>query len=263
MPVETPRVFAALESLAPLRLAESWDNVGLIVDPGERTSFSTAFLTIDLTESTLAEARAAAADLIIAYHPPIFAGLKRVRHAHPGEQLIVSALRSNITIYSPHTALDAAAGGMAEWLAEAFGRGPSVPIVRDELSPEVGAGRLVTVEEPLEWSVALDKIKAHLGLDYLRVSRPEGLERVQTIAVCPGAGGGLFQQVKEADLLLTGEMRHHDVLSRRARGTGVVLTDHTNTERGFLPRLAERLGEACPGLIVLVSERDTDPLLVT
>jgi putative NIF3 family GTP cyclohydrolase 1 type 2 len=83
------------------------------------------------------------------------------------------------------------------------------------------------------------------------------------VAVCPGAGGSVFEQVDEVDLLVTGEMRHHDVLSRASQGTSVILTDHTNSERGFLASLAKRLTDACLGLEVSVSKVDRDPLQIT
>jgi putative NIF3 family GTP cyclohydrolase 1 type 2 len=84
---------------------------------------------------------------------------------------------------------------------------------------------------------------------------------VETLAVCPGAGGSLLRNAR-ADLLLTGEMRHHDVLAANARGSTVVLTDHTNCERGYLPVLRDKLLEQLPDLGVVVSELDADPLRV-
>ena len=84
---------------------------------------------------------------------------------------------------------------------------------------------------------------------------------VSTVAVCPGAGGSLFGSVDKIDLLVTGEMRHHDVLSRVAGGTSVILTDHTNTERGYLPILAKRVSDAV-AIETVVSQIDTDPLHV-
>src|SRR5690606_5087407 len=91
---------------------------------------------------------------------------------------------------------------------------------------------------------ALTALKGHLRLPQVRLAAAtrhlEG-EPIRTLAACPGAGGKLFESVRDVDLLLTGEMRHHDVLAHNARGTSVVLCDHTNTERGFLPVLAERL----------------------
>ena len=66
----------------------------------------------------------------------------------------------------------------------------------------------------------------------------------------------------EADVYLTGEMSHHEVLGCNAAGASVILTDHSNTERGFLQVLRQRLQEELPGIEVAVSKVDHDPLLV-
>jgi dinuclear metal center YbgI/SA1388 family protein len=112
----------AMEKLAPTRNAESWDNVGLLVgDPTQNVS--RAILTIDYTAAVAIEARRHKCDLIIAYHPPIFDGLKRIT----ASSLIFQAIRDGVAIYSPHTALDVAEGGTNDMLADAIGlkqRGP-------------------------------------------------------------------------------------------------------------------------------------------
>ena len=262
MAAPTKLVLKELADLAPLHLAEDWDNVGLIVDPGQRVELAHAFLTVDLTEGVLAEAFEKGADLIVAYHPPIFSGLKRLRHGEVHERVVVRAIRRGVTIYSPHTALDAAEGGMAEWLAACLGPGQMTPIAPRAEEPRLGAGRRVEFAEEISLASALPKIKEHLGLSHVRVSSPREDHMIKTMAVCPGAGGSLFQGLDQVDLLLTGEMRHHDVLARCAEGTAVVLTDHTNTERAYLPIFAERLRAACPGLTVSVSKEDADPLRV-
>jgi putative NIF3 family GTP cyclohydrolase 1 type 2 len=65
------------------------------------------------------------------------------------------------------------------------------------------------------------------------------------------------------DLCLTGELRHHDVMARVHNGTSVILSDHTHSERGYLPLLANRLQTALGGAIeALVSQSDDDPLSV-
>lgn len=116
---------AALEEIAPTRFAESWDNVGLLTgDPSQ--DISSALLTIDYTPEVACEAAGQRADLIVAYHPPIFGGLKRVTSNGSGS-LIYDAIRRGVAIYSPHTALDVAAGGTNDMLADALGltdRGP-------------------------------------------------------------------------------------------------------------------------------------------
>ena len=255
-------VLQALETIAPVHLAESWDNVGLLVDPGEASEFCRAFVTIDLTDATLSEALELQADLIVAYHPPIFSGLKRLRADEVSERMIVKALRAGLTIYSPHTALDAVSGGMCDWLSTALGPAKSAPILPHESDAAVGSGRLARLEAPATIEQAIVMVKAHLGLSSLRVSRASHDRPIVSLGVCPGAGGQVFEKLDSVDLLLTGEMRHHDVLAFRAKGTHVILTDHTNTERGYLPTFAANIRKACAGLEVSVSKADADPLVV-
>lgn len=254
-------VLDSLAAIAPLQLAEPWDNVGLLVDPGVGTAFERAFVVIDLNEETMEEALEKNVDLIIAYHPVIFSGLKRLRAPVPSERQVVRAIQRGITIYSPHTALDAVVGGMTDWLADFAGPGTKRPILPHESSPEAGAGRVIELDVPIDLETAITRAKAHLGLEHLRVAQAQDT-KITRVAVCPGAGGSLFEKVGPVDLLVTGEMRHHDVLSRKAQGTHVILTDHTNTERGYLPFFAQKVRDRCPGLNVVVSQTDADPLSV-
>lgn len=116
-----------LGRIAPTQLAESWDNVGLLV--GKSTAnVRKALLCIDLTEAVLEEAISAKASLIVAYHPPIFSSLKTVTDSDTKARIVLRAIEKKIAIYSPHTALDAARGGVNDWLCEPFGKGAVIPI---------------------------------------------------------------------------------------------------------------------------------------
>lgn len=82
------------------------------------------------------------------------------------------------------------------------------------------------------------------------------------MAVCAGSGASVLRGVR-ADLYLTGEMSHHEVLDAVCKGTHVVLCDHTNTERGFLKVVQGRLVDQLAMKVqVIVSETDRDPLVV-
>jgi dinuclear metal center YbgI/SA1388 family protein len=365
-----------LEDLAPLEFAEAWDNVGLLLEPAGASDSAVVrvLLTIDLTSSVLDEAERRGATLIVAYHPPLFKPLGRVRASHPGERVVARALSHGLSVYSPHTALDAAPGGVNDWLAEALGPGETTPLVpsyvkdpsaelklvvfvpkehadtlraalsragagvignysecsfnlegtgtflgneasnptfgqagalerapeirlemvcprralpalsralyahhpyeepawdvyplHDKPKPETGMGRAVRLAAPLPLTAAIERIKAHLGLGQVRVAaadRHRQGEALASLAVCAGSGGALFEKAPGFDLYLTGELRHHDVLALNARGSSVVLCDHTNTERGYLPRLKQRLDASSSGALeVLVSEADREPLV--
>ena len=113
---------AALEKVAPATLAAEWDNVGLLAgDAG--APCHRVLLTIDLTAAVLDEARELGVQAIVAYHPPIFAPIKRVVKGDRASGIVHDAVRQGIAIFSPHTALDAVAGGVNDWLADAFGDG--------------------------------------------------------------------------------------------------------------------------------------------
>ncbi|MCX5660817.1 MAG: Nif3-like dinuclear metal center hexameric protein [Planctomycetota bacterium] len=107
-----------LRTLAPEHLAEPWDKVGLQLGD-EAWPVRRALLCIDLTPAVLAEAVARKAELVVAYHPPIFSPLTALRASDPKQGLILEAASRRIALYSPHTALDAAAGGVNDFLAGA------------------------------------------------------------------------------------------------------------------------------------------------
>lgn len=116
-----------LNHIAPTHLAESWDNVGLLVG-NTSANVRKAIMCIDLTEAVLDEAITAKVDLILSYHPPIFKPLKTVTDTDTKARIVLRAIEKRIAIYSPHTALDAAEGGVNDWLCEPFGKGVRRPI---------------------------------------------------------------------------------------------------------------------------------------
>jgi dinuclear metal center YbgI/SA1388 family protein len=130
--------------VAPRHLAAEWDNVGLLIGdaqavlpPAGRAAAKSSraegrlLLCIDLTEEVLAEAQAAKAGMVMAYHPPIFKPIARVT---AGEAPVVyAAARLGLAVYSVHTAFDAVPGGVNDVLADLLGmtdRRPLEPIQR-------------------------------------------------------------------------------------------------------------------------------------
>lgn len=248
---------ATLEAIAPTRYAEPWDNVGLLVgDPDARVT--RALLAIDCTEAVYAEARALGCELIVAYHPAIFDGLKRLT----ARSLVFRAIRDGVAIYAPHTALDMAQGGTNDVLADLVGMTSRTPLRITRPDEGVGLGRVGEVE-PIERSELLARIKAGLGLEHLLVAGPtEGV--VTRVAVGAGACGDLLKEVlaSRAELYLTGEMRHHDALRAASAGLTVVCALHSNSERVTLTRLAESLRASLDGVSVATSAADRDPFEV-
>lgn len=255
-------VLAALESIAPLRLAAEWDNVGLLLEPKrKRGPVARLLLTVDLTEAVADEAIAAGADLVVAYHPPIFRGLQRLTAADPRHGALLALAKAGIAVYSPHTALDAAAGGIADWLLG--GMASPAGLQAGEPCGEGGFGRVGEPLQPMSLPQAIRRAKALCGVRQLQIARPpRPPARVRRIAVAAGAGSSVLRGVA-ADLWLTGEMSHHDVLAAVASGCTVLLAGHSNTERGYLRVLRARLGKLLGrGCAIMVARRDRDPLAI-
>ena len=136
-------VVTAIETLAPPQHAAEWDNVGLLL--GSRSAeVRRALLTIDLTAAVLDEAIDARTEMIIAYHPVIFGPLKRVVEDDPSTRTIWRALQAGLSVYSPHTALDAAPGGVNDWLAAGVGEGEVTALETLEILPQTEQCKLVT-----------------------------------------------------------------------------------------------------------------------
>lgn len=127
--MELRQVVSCLNSIAPLSLAESWDNVGLLVEPSSpQPSVELILLTNDLTEAVMDEALSKRANLIYCYHPVIFSPLKRITTKVAKDRVLIKALENRVAIYCPHTALDAVDGGVNDWLASGLGAGTVMPL---------------------------------------------------------------------------------------------------------------------------------------
>ncbi len=361
-------VCAALEEIAPLSLAQSWDNVGLLAGD-ETTRVRRLLCCIDLTPAVVGEALTGRYSMILAYHPPLFKPISALRvPCHGTEDAVYRCVRLGISIYAPHTALDAAQGGTNDVLAQLCGLKETEPLEyveapgreefklvvfvpsevvepvaealfaagagrigeytrcsfrslgqgtffgSEDANPVVGErGRLEHVEEQrLETVVPAGVLpavvaalrRAHpyeepaLDLYPLKPPPVRGLGRVGAFAqrttlrqlasrlkrrtpatsvqvvgppdreltralVLVGAAGSIpFRgRLCPEDVIVTGEIRHHDALTIRRRGCCAVALGHWASERPVLKPLADQVAQALPGLEVQVSEADCDPFL--
>ena len=109
-----------LDAFAPLYLAASWDNVGLLL--GERQRPCDRVLTcLTVTPEVVAEAVAGSAAMIVSHHPIFFKGVKNLSDTTAEGRLVLPLLRAGIAVYSPHTAFDNCVGGINDGLAHRFG----------------------------------------------------------------------------------------------------------------------------------------------
>ena len=248
-------LYEAMQRIAPLELAESWDNPGLLVNCGGPVD--RVLVTLDITPEVVQEAAAKGCGLIVAHHPVIFSPLKRLAPKDVPFQLV----QNGISAICMHTNLDAAEGGVNEVLAGIFGMRNWEPFA--DGYGRVGEVDLITVPELAQ------KAQDALGK---RCNRPEtgpavqvkytdsGMP-VQRLAVISGAGGSLFEEAIAvgADCLLTGEANHHHACDAARLGLSLIAAGHYATEFPVTEAVAERLRAVCPELEVLVSTANRDP----
>ncbi|RMF71190.1 MAG: Nif3-like dinuclear metal center hexameric protein, partial [Planctomycetota bacterium] len=113
-------VVAALDEIAPFAHAADWDNVSLLAGRSDWPGASW-LVTLDLTDAVAREALRREVDGVVAYHPPIFKGVRKLTDAADGPtSLLPDLLAQRIAIVATHTAFDAAVGGTNDLLLAAF-----------------------------------------------------------------------------------------------------------------------------------------------
>ena len=246
-----PDLISALDAIAPPEGAAEWDNTGLLLQ-GNAKTIRKVLLTLDLTPEVAEEALRTSCQAIISYHPPIFSGLMELTEADPLQAALLTLIRKGIHVISPHTALDTAEDGLTDSLVKCF--------EPKQIEIHEGFVRLVTLKKSMSVDAVCSTWKAYLKAPYLRVAIPVGRKRsIKTLAICPGAGASAFDGL-QVDALLTGEMRHHDALAWKRKGTVVILSEHGHTERPYLPVLRKRLSAELTDVNFLVSRKDKEPL---
>jgi len=253
-----------LDAFAPLRLAEPWDNVGLLV--GDRHNAVSRIMTcLTVTATTAEEAVGQKADLIVAHHPLPFAALKRFTTDSPEGRSLWMLAGAGVSIYSPHTAFDSAPEGINERWARGLGLADIEPLttrMEDVDGRRLGAGRCGRLPRPEPLSQIASRVKSFLAVE--RVQIVGGLEtHVTKIAVACGSAGDLLADARraECDCFVTGETRFHAALEAEALGMTLVLAGHYASERFAVDWLAEVLGREFPAAHVWASTEERDPFV--
>jgi dinuclear metal center YbgI/SA1388 family protein len=256
-------VARVLEQLAPLALAEDWDNVGLLVGeaqwPAERV-----MTCLTVTADTVSEAIDQQAQLIVTHHPLPFRPVKTITSSTTAGRLLLQLIRHSIAVYSPHTAFDSASAGINQHLAIGLGLQEIMPLLPAATGdPEEGSGRYGLVGEPLTRRELAERTKQFLNVSSVRMAGRND-ESVSRVAIACGSGGSFLDAAvaAECDVLVTGETTFHTCLEADARGLGLILAGHYASERFALLSLADYLTDQLPGVAVWGSRSERDPLRV-
>ena len=242
----TNDIYAEMQRYAPLELAESWDNPGLLVDCGGEVR--RVLVTLDITPDVVAEAAAKQCTAIVAHHPVIFDPLRRVT----AEDVPAMLLQNGISAICMHTNLDAAPGGVNDVLAD---------LLRIENRRDFAdnCGRIGTLNVPTTAQQLAETCSRmlHTHCKFVEADHP-----VEKLAEVSGAGGSYLQQAIDegADCLVTGEAAHHIAILAKQKGVGLVVAGHWGTEHPVVFALTDALTERLPKEVTVApSLADVDP----
>ncbi|MDO4970713.1 MAG: Nif3-like dinuclear metal center hexameric protein [Bacteroidales bacterium] len=226
--MKVKEIASAIETVAPLYLQESYDNAGMQV--GDPDSVITGVvLCTDVRESIVDEAISCGANLIISHHPLIFHGIKKLTGRNYVERIVLKAVRHGVSIYSAHTNLDNAQGGVSYKMAEKLGM-QNVEV----LDPQVGTLRKIVVFVPKAQAAEVEQAMWSAGAgrlgDYDRCSyRVEGEGRFHALDGANPFAGEVGEDHVEEEVRV-------EVLVNKAKSSAVIsamLSAHPYEEPAF------------------------------
>ncbi|MBF4692056.1 Nif3-like dinuclear metal center hexameric protein [Fusibacter ferrireducens] len=237
------KILKLLEQIAPLTLADKWDNSGLLIGNGNR-EVDRILIALDLTEEVLEEALEAGFDLIITHHPLIFNPIKQITTETRIGKLIIKLIENRISLISLHTNMDRSfEKGINRYVGEQLELEDMDLLVKDD--EDVGYGVVGNIKTAQPLKEVVEVLKEVFNQDTLKLTNGALDKSIKRIAFCSGAGADFIDYAlnANADLYITSDIKHHE--SQLVNGSSMALIDvgHYESESVFLERLKALLDE--------------------
>jgi len=250
-----------LESIAPPQYQEAYDNSGLITgDPDQ--AISGVLTCLDAIESVVDEAIDLGFNVIVAHHPILFKGIKKLTGTNYVERTLLKAVRNHIAIYAIHTNLDHMyLQGVNSRIAQKLGLvATRILAPKSPADPMVGAGMIGRLPIALDEITFLDQVKSAMNTPCIRhtnlLQKP-----VRTVAICGGSGGFLLDQAifQQADFLITADFKYHEFFDANDQ---IVIADigHFESEQFTIELLQEIITEKFSNFAVRCTKQITNPV---
>lgn len=256
-------VVAWLESIAPLHLQEAYDNAGLLT--GHLDQPVTGVLTaLDMLEPVIDEAIAKGCNVIVAHHPIIFRGLKRLTGEHYVERVVIKAIRADIALYAIHTNLDSILEhGVNQRICQRLGLQnlrilrPSAEVAHDRLT---GMGAIGELPGFLSFVEFIRLLKSRMDCAVVRHTSWD--ERpIRKVAVCGGAGSFLLPDAlrEGADAFVSADFKYHEFFDAEGK---ILIADigHYESEQFTISLLQELIHNKFPTFASHSTSINTNPI---
>lgn len=236
-------IIRKMEQFCPVSAALEWDNVGLLAGREDK-EVKKIYVALDATDEVIEEAAENGADMLITHHPLIFAGMKCITDQDFIGSRVLKLLQKDISYYAMHTNYDVKKMGMLACGRLHMEETEVLEVTHIcEDGTKEGIGRIADISA-VTLNEMCTRVKAAFCLRTVKVFGELNSE-VRRIAVCPGSGKSVIDEAVEkgADVLITGDIGHHEGLDAQARGLSVIDAGHYGLEHIFIGDMKQYLEE--------------------
>lgn len=247
-------IIRVIERTVPKGLAMQWDNPGLLVGRGDR-EVSCIYVALDCTERVIAQAAACGAQMIITHHPMIFSPVKQINDTDFIGRRILDLAENKISYYAMHTNFDVAV--MAELAADRMGlkyREPlevTVPAGAMGYETAMGIGCAGRLPQKMTLEECALMVKTAFEIPSVRFFG-EAQTPVARVGICPGSGKHMTAYAIQTgcDVLITGDIDHHEGIDAVSQGLAVIDAGHHGIEHIFTEYMQQYLKKKLDGIRV-------------
>ena len=258
--IKAREIIDRIEEHFPRGLALEWDNPGLLCGSRDKT-VKKVMIALDCTDKVVDEAVEKGCDLVLTHHPLIFGSIKAVNDESFIGRRLIKLIKNDISLYAMHTNYDVLR--MSELSAKYLGlSGASVLEVTRDGEHKEGIGRVADLNDPLDLRACCEKVKDAFGLTHVQVFG-ELSGTVKRLAISPGSGKSMIGPAlaSGADVLVTGDIGHHEGIDAAAQGLAVIDAGHYGIEHIFIEDMREFLEKRLEGVSV-TADPPRDPFLI-
>lgn len=245
-------IMEVIEKAYPAERALDWDNVGLLAGRDDK-EVRRIYIALDATDEVIDAAVLAGADMLVTHHPLIFGGMKRINNREFTGRRLLKLIREDIPYYAMHTNYDVCRMGRLAGERLGFDN-PEVLEVTCEGDVPMGIGEIADLSREISLEQMAETVKAAFGLSQVKIFGK--LEKmIGRAAVCPGSGKSVIKEAvrKGADVLITGDIGHHDGIDAAAQGMAVIDAGHYGVEHIFMEDVKRYLDGALGGVEVITA----------
>lgn len=250
-------IIKAFEELAPLPLAEEWDNSGLLIGSKDK-EINRVYIALDATDDVVNDAIENEVDLLLTHHPLIFKSLKSITEDEFIGRRIIKLIQNNVSYYTMHTNFDVAV--MADLAADYLRLSQKEALEKtDELH---GIGKVGLLPSEMGLKELCEYVKKAFSLEHVKVFGDTS-KLIKKVAIMPGSGKSYIKNTlhSQADVMITGDIDHHDGIDGVAQGLIIIDAGHYGIEHIFVDFMKQFIEDRFLGIKVY-TEKNKNPFQI-